>query len=45
MDTFFLRVFSSINAEGYCSMYGICGQRSDGKVLNCPNSTRAVKVR
>ncbi|KAJ4811770.1 Niemann-Pick C1-like protein 1 [Rhynchospora pubera] len=32
-----------INSEGYCSMYGLCGQRSDGKVLNCPNSTRAVK--
>lgn len=25
-------------------MYGICGQRSDGKVLNCPNETRAAKV-
>ncbi|OAY77489.1 Niemann-Pick C1 protein [Ananas comosus] len=32
-----------IYAEGYCSMYGICGQRSDGKVLNCPNETRAAK--
>ncbi|XP_074592588.1 uncharacterized protein LOC141848455 [Curcuma longa] len=30
-------------AEGYCSMYGICGQRSDGKALNCPNYTRSVK--
>jgi hypothetical protein len=25
-------------------MYGICGQRSDGKVLNCVNATKAVKV-
>lgn len=25
-------------------MYGICGQRSDGKALNCPNHTRSVKV-
>ncbi|CAD5196507.1 unnamed protein product [Musa acuminata subsp. malaccensis] len=24
-------------------MYGICGQRSDGKVLNCPNRTHSVK--
>ncbi|KAH7664266.1 NPC1-like protein [Dioscorea alata] len=30
-------------APGYCSMYGICGQRSDGKVLNCPNNTQSVK--
>uniref|UniRef100_A0A1D1YJ54 Niemann-Pick C1 protein n=1 Tax=Anthurium amnicola TaxID=1678845 RepID=A0A1D1YJ54_9ARAE len=29
--------------EGYCSMYDICGKRSDGKVLNCPNSTPSVK--
>ncbi|KAK3143975.1 hypothetical protein QOZ80_4AG0307300 [Eleusine coracana subsp. coracana] len=32
-----------VPAEGYCSMYGICGQRSDGKVLNCVNATKAVK--
>ncbi|KAL6882622.1 hypothetical protein ACP4OV_011312 [Aristida adscensionis] len=30
-------------AEGYCSMYGICAKRSDGKVLNCVNATKAVK--
>ncbi|KAJ0969094.1 hypothetical protein J5N97_021971 [Dioscorea zingiberensis] len=30
-------------APGYCSMYGICGQRSDGRVLNCPNNTQSVK--
>ncbi|CAD6262688.1 unnamed protein product [Miscanthus lutarioriparius] len=33
-----------VPAEGYCSMYGICAQRSDGKVLNCANATKAVKV-
>uniref|UniRef100_A0ACD5V3Y1 Uncharacterized protein n=1 Tax=Avena sativa TaxID=4498 RepID=A0ACD5V3Y1_AVESA len=32
-----------VPAEGYCSMYGICAHRSDGKVLNCANSTKAVK--
>jgi hypothetical protein len=26
-------------------MYGICARRSDGKVLNCANSTKAVKVK
>ncbi|XP_072956194.1 uncharacterized protein [Typha angustifolia] len=30
-------------SEGYCSMYGICAQRTDGKVLNCVNATRSVK--
>lgn len=34
----------AVPAEGYCSMYGICAQRSDGKVLNCANATKAVKV-
>ncbi|KMZ76416.1 hypothetical protein ZOSMA_1024G00010 [Zostera marina] len=29
--------------EGYCSMYDICGHRSDGKVLNCPNVTHSIK--
>ncbi|CAL9133900.1 unnamed protein product [Musa acuminata var. zebrina] len=32
-----------VRGEGYCSMYGICGQRSDGKVLSCPNRTHSVK--
>ncbi|XP_022769376.1 Niemann-Pick C1 protein-like isoform X3 [Durio zibethinus] len=31
------------HAEGYCSMYDICGNRSDGKVLNCPYGSPAVK--
>ena len=26
-------------------MYGICAHRSDGKVLNCANATKAVKVK
>ncbi|XP_073112906.1 uncharacterized protein [Elaeis guineensis] len=30
-------------AEGYCSMYGICGHRSDGKALNCPYNVPSVK--
>ncbi|KAL4186468.1 hypothetical protein AMTRI_Chr09g34040 [Amborella trichopoda] len=34
---------SSIHAKDYCAMYGICGQRKDGKVLNCPYGSPAVK--
>ncbi|KAF7829479.1 NPC intracellular cholesterol transporter 1-like isoform X1 [Senna tora] len=30
-------------SEDYCAMYDICGQRSDGKVLNCPFGSPAVK--
>ncbi|XVE94413.1 hypothetical protein REPUB_Repub02eG0006300 [Reevesia pubescens] len=29
--------------EGYCAMSGICGNRSDGKVLNCPYGSPSVK--
>lgn len=29
---------------GKCAMYGVCGERSDGKALNCPYSTLAVTV-
>lgn len=32
------------HSEEFCAMYGICGKRSDGKVLNCPNSVPSVKV-
>lgn len=32
-----------IHADGYCAMHGICGRRSDGKVLNCPVSVPSVK--
>jgi len=31
------------HAKECCSMYGICGKREDGKVLNCPYSVPAVK--
>ncbi|XP_057974422.1 uncharacterized protein LOC131162209 isoform X2 [Malania oleifera] len=27
----------------YCAMYGICGARSDGKVVNCPYGSPSVK--
>ncbi|KAH9624778.1 hypothetical protein KSS87_022864 [Heliosperma pusillum] len=32
------------HAPGVCAMYDICGARSDGKILNCPLNTPAVKV-
>ena len=32
------------HSSNYCAMYDICGQRSDGKVLNCPYGSEAVKV-
>ncbi|XP_010539022.1 PREDICTED: Niemann-Pick C1 protein-like isoform X2 [Tarenaya hassleriana] len=31
------------HAAGYCAMYDICGARADGKLLNCPFNTPAVK--
>lgn len=31
------------HAEGYCAMYDICGERTDGKVLNCPYGIPSVK--
>jgi hypothetical protein len=33
----------AIHSEEYCAMYDICGQRSDGKVLNCPYPSPSVK--
>eukprot|EP00850_Spirogloea_muscicola_P011841 SM000075S21930 [mRNA] locus=s75:132909:143830:+ [translate_table: standard] len=30
--------------RGHCAMYGICGKREDGKVLNCPRYTPAKEV-
>ncbi|KAK1304424.1 hypothetical protein QJS10_CPB11g02148 [Acorus calamus] len=40
-------VFSALSgdkhAPEYCAMYGICAQRSDGKVLNCPSGSPSVK--
>ncbi|KAK9164931.1 hypothetical protein Scep_000122 [Stephania cephalantha] len=32
-----------IHAGEYCSMYDICGKRSDGRVLNCPYGSPSVK--
>ncbi|KAG5033741.1 hypothetical protein JHK87_008651 [Glycine soja] len=32
------------HSEDYCAMYDICGTRSDGKVVNCPYGSPAVKV-
>lgn len=32
------------HVEEYCAMYDICGQRIDGKVLNCPYGTPSVEV-
>ncbi|XP_061372781.1 uncharacterized protein LOC133315219 [Gastrolobium bilobum] len=31
------------HSEDYCAMYDICGKRSDGKVLNCPYGSPALK--
>ncbi|KAK7840310.1 npc intracellular cholesterol transporter 1 [Quercus suber] len=32
------------HSEEYCAMYDICGERSDGKVLNCPYGSPSVKA-
>lgn len=32
------------HSKNLCAMYDICGERSDGKVLNCPYNYPAVKV-
>lgn len=32
------------HSEEYCAMYNICGERSDGKALNCPYGSPSVKV-
>ncbi|KAG2291020.1 hypothetical protein Bca52824_037689 [Brassica carinata] len=34
---------SPIHSNDYCAMYDICGQRTDGKVLNCPYGSPSVK--
>ncbi|CAL0307290.1 unnamed protein product [Lupinus luteus] len=31
------------HSHEYCAMYDICGQRSDGKVLNCPYPSPSVQ--
>jgi hypothetical protein len=37
-------LFRKKHSEDYCAMYGICGKRKDGKVLNCPVGSPAMKV-
>lgn len=36
-------IMVNTHSEEYCAMYDICGQRSDGKVLNCPYPSPSVK--
>uniref|UniRef100_A0A7N0U4X7 SSD domain-containing protein n=1 Tax=Kalanchoe fedtschenkoi TaxID=63787 RepID=A0A7N0U4X7_KALFE len=36
-------VASTKHSKGYCAMYDICGEREDGKVLNCPYGTPSVE--
>ncbi|KAF3434864.1 hypothetical protein FNV43_RR21951 [Rhamnella rubrinervis] len=35
--------FGERHSEEYCAMYNICGERSDGKALNCPYGSPSVK--
>jgi hypothetical protein len=42
-STVFIIRGRAIHSEEYCAMYDICGQRSDGKVLNCPYPSPSVK--
>ncbi|KAL5562347.1 hypothetical protein UlMin_032094 [Ulmus minor] len=35
--------FGEKHSKEYCAMYDICGERSDGKPLNCPYGTSPVK--
>ncbi|PON78470.1 Niemann-Pick C type protein [Trema orientale] len=35
--------FGDKHSKEYCAMYDICGERSDGKVLNCPYGSSSVK--
>ncbi|KAF4357680.1 hypothetical protein F8388_007216 [Cannabis sativa] len=37
------QAFGKKHTKEYCAMYDICGERSDGKVLNCPYGSEAVK--
>uniref|UniRef100_A0A1J3K9G7 Niemann-Pick C1 protein n=1 Tax=Noccaea caerulescens TaxID=107243 RepID=A0A1J3K9G7_NOCCA len=34
---------SNTHSNDYCAMYDICGERSDGKVLNCPYGSPSIK--
>lgn len=40
----FLILVREKHSEEYCAMYDICGERVDGKVLNCPYGSSSVKV-
>ncbi|XP_023634609.1 Niemann-Pick C1 protein isoform X2 [Capsella rubella] len=33
----------SRHSQDFCAMYDICGERSDGKVLNCPYASPSIK--
>ncbi|KAA8535924.1 hypothetical protein F0562_028402 [Nyssa sinensis] len=35
--------YGETHSKEYCAMYDICGERSDGKVLNCPYGSPSVK--
>ncbi|PON66253.1 Niemann-Pick C type protein [Parasponia andersonii] len=35
--------FGDKHSKEYCAMYDICGERSDGKVLNCPYGSSSLK--
>ncbi|MED6106320.1 NPC intracellular cholesterol transporter 1 [Stylosanthes scabra] len=35
--------YGAKHSEEYCAMYDICGESSDGKVLNCPYGSPSVK--
>lgn len=37
------RTIGRRHSTKYCAMYGICGARSDGKVVNCPFESPSVK--
>lgn len=37
-------LFRERHTEDHCAMYDICGKRTDGKVLNCPFGSPAMKV-
>ncbi|XP_058191781.1 NPC intracellular sterol transporter 1-related protein 1-like [Rhododendron vialii] len=43
MLNFFSTSSGDRHSEEYCAMYDICGERSDGKVLNCPYGSPSVR--
>jgi len=42
--SFLFVLYREKHSVDYCAMYDICGKRSDGKVINCPFGSPAVKV-